>query len=90
MTDAAQPDTGWFVYVLLNDRGISYTGISIDVARRLTQHNAGAGARFTRGRGPWRLIHQEGPLPHGDALRRELRIKKDTRFRSFLRQQAGC
>jgi len=76
----------WFVYVLLNEGGIAYTGIAKDTAARLKQHNAGTGAKFTRGRGPWTLLHVEGPLPHGDALRRELAIKRDQAFKTRLKQ----
>lgn len=75
----------WFVYVLLNDAGTAYTGIAKDVAARLERHNAGAGARFTRGRGPWRVAHVEGPMEHGDALRREMAIKRDTGFKAGLK-----
>lgn len=78
-------DAGFFVYVLLNDAGITYTGIAKDVDARLTQHNANSGARFTRGRGPWRVAHKEGPLNHGDALRREMALKKDRRFKAELK-----
>lgn len=79
----------WFVYVLLNGAGIAYTGIALDVADRLSRHNAGEGAKFTRGRGPWRLIHTEGPLPHGEALRREAAIKRDAAFKRVLKQAAS-
>lgn len=79
---------GWHVYVLLNDARIAYTGIAKDVAARLEQHNAGRGARFTRGRGPWRVIHIEGPMGHGDALRRESAIKGDAVFKRILK--ASC
>ena len=75
----------WFVYVLLNDAGIAYTGIALDIADRLARHNGGEGAKFTRGRGPWRLIHAEGPLTHGDALRREMAIKADGKFKAALK-----
>jgi putative endonuclease len=75
----------YFVYVLRNRAGILYTGIALDVAARCVQHNDGRGARFTRGRGPWVVIHLEGPLPKGDALRRELRIKADRRFKAVLK-----
>ncbi len=78
----------WFVYVLLNADGVSYTGIAKDVAVRLEKHNVGAGARFTRGRGPWRTAHVEGPMAHGDALRRELAIKRDSAFKARLKSQA--
>lgn len=75
----------WFVYVLLNTARIAYTGIAKDVEARLAQHNAGAGAKFTRGRGPWRMIHVEGPMERGDALRREIAIKRDTAFKASLK-----
>ncbi|MEI8397345.1 MAG: GIY-YIG nuclease family protein [Rhodospirillaceae bacterium] len=75
----------WSVYVLRNDSGTTYTGIAIDVEARLVKHNSGAGAKFTKGRGPWCVIHIEGPLSHGDALRREIAIKIDRVFKAELR-----
>ena len=42
-----------FVYVLgsrVNNRPLTYVGWTNDIARRLTQHNTGKGARTTRGR----------------------------------------
>lgn len=79
----------WFVYVLLNGAGIAYTGIAKDVAARLEKHNAGTGAKFTRGRGPWRIIHVEGPMEWGDALRREIAIKGDAAFKALLKSNDG-
>jgi putative endonuclease len=78
-------DAPYFVYVLRNDAGTTYTGIALDVVARLSSHNDGTGAKFTRGRGPWTVIHTEGPLPHGDALRREMAIKKDWKFKAGLK-----
>ncbi len=75
----------YFVYVLRNGAGTLYTGIAKDIDARLAQHNDNAGARFTRGRGPWRLVHREGPLAHGDALRRETALKRDRRFKAELK-----
>jgi putative endonuclease len=75
----------YFVYVLRNAKDILYTGIAKDVEARLAQHNANIGARFTRGRGPWRVVHTEGPLTHGDALRRETALKRDRRFKAELK-----
>jgi putative endonuclease len=77
--------TAWFVYVLLNDAGVAYTGVAKDVAARLLKHNAGSGAKFTRGRGPWRAVHVEGPMERGDALRREIAIKRDAPFKASLK-----
>ena len=78
-------EAAYFVYVLCNDAGVTYTGIAKDVDARLARHNANAGARFTRGRGPWRVVHLEGPLGHGDALRRERTLKRDRRFKALLK-----
>ncbi|MEP4379310.1 MAG: GIY-YIG nuclease family protein [Alphaproteobacteria bacterium] len=83
---SAQAD--FYVYVLRNDAGTTYTGIAKDVAARLATHNDGNGAKFTRGRGPWAVIHTEGPLPHGDALRRETAIKRDRVFKARLKAGA--
>ena len=78
--------SAWSVYVLINGAGITYTGIAIDADARLVQHNSGTGAKFTRGRGPWRIVHVKGPLSHGDALRRESAIKADMAFKAALRR----
>jgi len=77
----------WFVYVLCNPANILYTGISKDTDRRLAEHNDGVGAKFTRGRGPWRLAYLEGPFDHGAALRREMAIKKDAKLKRELKAQ---
>jgi len=79
----------WFVYVLLNDVNLAYTGIAKHVAARLDQHNAGQGAKFTRGRGPWRAVHVEGPMQHGDPLRREMVIKANSGFKRRLKETSG-
>lgn len=75
----------YFVYVLRNGGGTLYTGIAKDIEARLAQHNDNNGARFTRGRGPWQVVHTEGPLAHGDALRRETALKRDRRFKAELK-----
>lgn len=76
------------VYVLVNPSAIAYTGIARDIDARLAQHNAGTGARFTRGRGPWVLVYAEGPFSHGDALRRELAIKADQPLKTSIKSRA--
>ncbi len=67
---------GWHVYLLRCGDGTFYTGIARDVAARLRKHQAGRGARYTRGRGPLLLVRVEPAASHGAALRREAAIKR--------------
>jgi predicted GIY-YIG superfamily endonuclease len=66
----------WWVYMLRCGDGSLYTGITTDLRRRLVQHRAGAGARYTRGRGPLRLVYREPVSDKPAALRREIAIKR--------------
>lgn len=75
----------WFVYVLINDDRVACTGIAKDITRRFDQHNTGSGAKFTRGRDNWRIVHTEGPMKRGDAQRREMAIKRDAALKSKLK-----
>jgi putative endonuclease len=75
-----------FVYVLgtVTKRGpLTYVGWTHDVKRRLTQHNAGKGARFTRGR-QWVLLHSERFADKRAAMSREWHLKRDRKFRKEL------
>ncbi len=65
----------FFVYIVLCRDNSFYTGIAKDVDRRYSEHAAGRGARYTRSRGVEKIVYREGPLGHGDALRRERQIK---------------
>ena len=76
-----------FVYVLgcrTKDRYLTYVGWTTDVERRLTQHNAGTGARTTRGR-VWVLLHTEKFRTRRQAMSREWYLKRDRDFRTRLR-----
>lgn len=75
----------WFVYVLLNRAGLAYTGSTTDFERRLAEHNSGKGAKFTSGRGPWRVAHVETFETRGQAQAREAAIKKDRKFKVALK-----
>lgn len=66
----------WYLYILECADGSLYTGITDDVQRRLALHNAGKGAKYTRGRGPLQLRHQEVCGSHSQALKREIEVKK--------------
>lgn len=73
----------WIVYILHCADGTLYTGITNDLERRLAAHEAGAGARYTRGRGPFRLVYRENWPDRGAASRREHRIKAMSRARKW-------
>lgn len=72
----ARTESHWWVYVLRCADGTLYTGITTDPARRLAQHNAGTASKYTRARRPVKMVYREPAATHGDALRRELAIKK--------------
>ena len=66
----------WYVYIVQCVDGSLYTGIATDVDRRVAEHNAGQGARYTRGRGPVTLVYHETVKDRPAALRREYEIKR--------------
>jgi putative endonuclease len=76
----------YFVYVLicLDRHGCrTYVGWTLDPGRRLAEHNAGRGARSTRGR-VWSLLHVEKLGSRREAMRREWYLKRDRTFRKQL------
>jgi predicted GIY-YIG superfamily endonuclease len=68
-----------YVYIVECSDGTYYTGWTLDTATRLQAHNAGIGARYTRGRRPVRLVHLEKQANSNTARKREYAIKKMTR-----------
>jgi len=65
----------WLVYILRCADGSFYTGITNDLARRCTQHNAGVASRYTRSRRPVRAVYEEFQPTRSLALQREAAIK---------------
>jgi putative endonuclease len=66
----------WYVYLLECADGTLYTGITVDPQRRLKQHNAGRGSRYTRTRLPARLLGTMPAESRAEALRLERRVKR--------------
>lgn len=73
--------SSWWVYILRCRDATLYTGITTDPAARLAAHNAGRGARYTRGRRPVMLLHLEPAADRPTAQRREAEIKRLSRAR---------
>lgn len=68
----------WFIYMVRTARGALYTGITTDVPRRFSEHQAGAprGARSLRGKGPLELVFTAETRDRGSALKLEWWIKR--------------
>ncbi|HWA00283.1 MAG TPA: GIY-YIG nuclease family protein [Caulobacterales bacterium] len=62
----------------------TYVGWTLDLDRRLTQHNTGKGAKNTRGR-VWVLLYAERLATPREAMQREWRLKREKAFRAMLR-----
>ena len=73
------PSPRAFVYIIRCRDGTLYIGTARDIAKRLALHDAGKGAKYTRSRGPVRLVWQEGPMTVSRSLRREHQLKQLTR-----------
>ncbi len=69
----------WYLYVLECGDGSLYCGITTDVTRRVQQHEAGKGARYTKGRGPLKLLREWPCGGHSEALKAELAFKRLSR-----------
>ncbi|MCD6554132.1 MAG: GIY-YIG nuclease family protein [Anaerolineae bacterium] len=65
-----------FTYILECADGTLYTGWTEDLARRVRAHNAGRGARYTRGRRPVRLVYWEAQPSRNAAQRREAALRR--------------
>lgn len=75
-----------FVYVIGSEgrHGYrTYVGWTFDLERRLRTHNAGKGARSTRGRS-WVLLYAERHPDRRAAMSREWHLKKERKLRKEL------
>lgn len=68
-----------YVYVVECADGSLYTGYTTDVDRRVAEHNAGDGAKYTRGRTPVELVHVEEFESKSAAMSREYAVKQLSR-----------
>lgn len=69
-----------FVYVLRCAGSSLYTGVALDLDRRMAQHQAGKASRYTRSRLPVALVWYREVHSMSEALREEARIKRLTRL----------
>src|SRR5206468_8703725 len=67
---------GWYVYILRCRDGTLYTGIAVDLRRRLEAHRRGVAAKYTRSRRPVTLAYQELQPDRSSALKREAALRR--------------
>ena len=80
-----------YVYILeCKDKSL-YTGWTNDLEARLKAHNSGFGAKYTRGRGPCRLIYYEELETKIEAMKREYAIKHMTKLQKekLIKNRSG-
>lgn len=66
----------FYIYMIECGDGSLYTGYTTDVKARFQKHEAGKGAKYTRGRGPLTLKYVESFATKQLAMQREWEIKK--------------
>ena len=70
----------WYVYIVKCSDGSLYTGITVDMDRRVHEHNTSTkGAKYTRARRPVQLMYSEPHVDRSSASKRESIIKKLSR-----------
>lgn len=70
----------WYVYIVQCSDKSLYTGITVDVDRRVLEHNtSNKGAKYTRPRRPVQLVYSEAYEDRSSASKRESAIKKLSR-----------
>lgn len=81
--DGVADARGWWLYLLECGDGSWYAGITNDLDARLQAHRAGRGARYTRGRGPLRLLAVRDYPDRATASRAEWQLKQLPRPRKL-------
>lgn len=73
-------DASWYLYIIESDDGSLYTGITMDLERRLREHQGlegkNKGAKFFRGRKAVGIRYTETYANRSEASKREAAVKK--------------
>ena len=78
----------YYVYMLKlkSKKSITYVGYTKNLKNRISLHNSGKGAKFTRGR-KWKLIYKEKYSSKNKAILREYYIKKNRILRNQIKNK---
>ena len=78
----------FFVYLIVSNlkknKKISYVGYTNNLEKRLSLHNSGKGAKFTRGK-KWKLVYYKKYDSRTIAMKNEYLLKKNYRLRKKLK-----
>ena len=75
----------WYVYILQCADDTLYTGVTIDLKRRIEEHNSSdLGAKYTRSRRPVQLAYSKKFKTKSLAMKEEMRIKRLKREAKLL------
>ena len=79
---------GYYVYMLklISKKSITYVGYTKNLKNRISLHNSGKGAKFTRGR-KWKLVYKEKYPSKNKAISREYYIKKNRKLRNEIKNK---
>ncbi len=72
---AVSEPSHWIVYILECADQTLYTGITNDLDHHINEHENGSGAKYTRGRAPFKLLYKGTHSTRSQALKREAEIK---------------
>ena len=78
------PADTFYVYMVRCSNGALYTGMTTDVPRRVGEHNAARGARYTAVHAPVDLVWTEAHPDRSSAMKREAQIKRLTRLKKLI------
>ncbi len=77
----------YFVYLIVsnlkNNKKFSYVGYTNDLEKRISLHNNGKGAKFTRGK-KWKLVYYEQYDSKSKAMKNEIKLKKNYKLRKKI------
>jgi putative endonuclease len=75
----------WYVYIVKCSDNSLYTGITVDLERRVVEHNTSKkGAKYTKSRRPVHLVYSETHQDRSSASKRESAIKKLSRSEKLI------
>jgi putative endonuclease len=70
----------WYVYIVECSDETFYVGTTNDVEKRVAKHNAGKGAKYTKGRSPVKIRYSRSFESRSEACKHEYLLKQYTRL----------